>query len=167
MLYRWLGEETQEMTIYSDTDWGGCRKTRRSTSGGLILRGPHYIRSWSNTQATVALSSAEAELGGIVKASAEGIGIRNIGRDLGDAVPKHITVYSDAAAALGIVARRGVGRIRHLDTRLLWVQENNVRRGVEYSKIRGNENPSDPLTKHTGEEGIAQMLAWADMEWRD
>ena len=48
--------------VYTDSDWAGCRKTRRSTSGGIIMIGDHLIKCWSRTQKTVTLSSGEAEL---------------------------------------------------------------------------------------------------------
>ena len=51
------------LTLCVDTDFAGCRITRRATSGGAALRGQHCIRHWSTTQATIALSSGEAELG--------------------------------------------------------------------------------------------------------
>ena len=59
-----------------------------------------------------------------------------------------IDVFSDAIAAIGIARRRGVGRIRHLDTTDLWVQ-NKIRTGeVRLHKILGAENPADLFTKH-------------------
>ena len=48
--------------VYSDTDFAGCKETRKSTSGGVIMIGGHTIRHWSRTQSTIALSSGEAEL---------------------------------------------------------------------------------------------------------
>ena len=36
--YPWQ-DECSEVTVYTDSDWGGCVKTRRSTSGGVLLRG--------------------------------------------------------------------------------------------------------------------------------
>ena len=47
---------------YSDSDWAGCRTTGKSTSGGLVMVGRHLIKSWSRTEDSVTLSSAEAEL---------------------------------------------------------------------------------------------------------
>merc|ERR1712026_220358 len=76
------GKQTS-LTGYSDTNWAGCPKSRRSTSAGGICHGDHLIRSWSKTQGTVAQSSAEAELGGMVKGSAELIGMAAVFRDLG------------------------------------------------------------------------------------
>ena len=55
------------ITSYNDSDWAGDRKTRKSTSGGVITIGSHYVKSWSKDQSMIALSSAEAELYGIIK----------------------------------------------------------------------------------------------------
>ena len=80
---------------------------------------------WCKTQTVVALSSAEAELYGIVRASTEMLGLISLGRDLGMQLSGR--VLRDASAALAIVASKGLGRIRHLDTNYLWVQEKAAR----------------------------------------
>mgnify|MGYP003331503788 CR=1 FL=1 len=69
--YRWPGVEP--VVSYSDSDWAGCKRTARSTSGGVVLRGSHHLKSWSVTQKGVTLSSAEAELGALVKGTIETI----------------------------------------------------------------------------------------------
>ena len=46
---------------YVDSDWAGCRKTRKSTSGGVLYLGDTPVRGWSSNQAVIALSSGEAE----------------------------------------------------------------------------------------------------------
>ena len=43
----------------------------------------HLLKHWSLTQKAITLSSGEAELGGVVKGSAEGIGLQPLARDLG------------------------------------------------------------------------------------
>ena len=75
------------------------------------------IRSWSKTQGGVTLSSAEAELAGLVKTTGEVLGLAGVMRDLGGDCAEKAIVYADASAALGIAERRGVGSVRHLDTR--------------------------------------------------
>ena len=60
-------EWKKKIDVYVDTDYAGCRKTRKSTSGGVATLGSHTIKSWSTTQAVIALSSGEAEFYGIVK----------------------------------------------------------------------------------------------------
>eukprot|EP00969_Alexandrium_andersonii_P114563 5064557-Alexandrium_andersonii.AAC.1 len=37
------------------------RDSRRSTCGGVCMRGQHAIKHWSTTRKTIALSSGEAE----------------------------------------------------------------------------------------------------------
>ena len=78
--YRWQGQE--DLTVYVDTDWAGCHKTHKSTSGGAIVRGSHLLKHWSTTLHTIALSSGEAELKGILKGAAEGLGLQSVGKDL-------------------------------------------------------------------------------------
>ena len=86
------------------------------------------VKSWSKTQGTIAQSSAESELLATVKGATEGIGLTSLARDLGLALK--VRLHIDAAAALGIIERRGVGRVRHLDVGTLWLQEQQARRIV-------------------------------------
>ena len=140
----------QDLTVCVDTDFAGCTVTRRSTSGGAIFHGQHLLRHWSKTQATIALSSAEAELTGICTGASQGIGMRSMMADLGFAWD--LTIRSDAAAAIGICKRRGLGKVRHLATADLWVQD-HVRNGdFVLNKIAGADNPADILTKNVTRE---------------
>ena len=41
---------------WTDTDYAGCRVTRKSTSGGVVMLGKHMVKSWSSTQGNIALS---------------------------------------------------------------------------------------------------------------
>ena len=52
-------------------------------SGGMTVVGGAVIKSWSNRQATVALSSGEAEFYSAGKAAAKLIGIKSMMRDMG------------------------------------------------------------------------------------
>ena len=73
---------------------------------------------WRKTKSVVALSSAEAELYGLVRASAESPGlIAMYGTHMNG------VILGDANAALAIVANRGLGKLRHLHTNHLWIQE--------------------------------------------
>ncbi len=97
-VYRW--QEADTIDVYTDTDWNGCPRTRKSTSGGCVLLGSHTIKTWSSTQASVALSSGEAEFNGVVRGSGVGLGYRSLLRDLGHELP--LRVWTDSSAALGI-----------------------------------------------------------------
>ena len=99
------------LDVWVDTDFAGCIKTRKSTSGGVITIGSHVIKTWSSTQTVIALSSGEAEYYGMVKGASIALGIQSMLSDLG--VNIKIRVRTDASAAKGIATRRGLGKIRH------------------------------------------------------
>ena len=57
-----FGEGSQPIDVYVDSDYAGCPRTRKSTSGGCVMRGTHLIKSWSNTQNNaINLNSGKAE----------------------------------------------------------------------------------------------------------
>ena len=131
---------------YTDSDWAGCTQSRRSTSGGVIMVGHHVVKSYSKQQKVLALSSAEAETYGMVACSAEVLGIQACAADMG--LEYTASIYADASAALGIVQRRGVGKVRHIRTQSLWLQEAHATKRLGFEKIDGSRNPADLMTKH-------------------
>ena len=147
LIYAFKWQQPQDrVTIFADTDFAGCNVTRRSTSGGCVMLGSHLVKHYASTQTTISLSSGEAELHGIAKAASHAIGVKSLLADLGYKVS--IDLYSDAIAAIGIARRRGVGRIRHLDTTDLWIQEKVKSGEINLIKILGTENPADLFTKY-------------------
>ena len=66
------------------------------------------------TQAEVALRSAEAEPGAAVKEGPEVLGMISLWKDVGETTLGH--VMGDASAAIGIIRRTGLGKVRHLNT---------------------------------------------------
>ena len=91
------------------------------------------------------MSTAEAELGATVKGAAEGEGVLSLLSDFH--ITARLVLKSDASAAIGITKRIGLGKVRHLATGDLWIQQ-KVRKGeLEVSKLPGKENPADAFTK--------------------
>lgn len=74
LVFKYPRQQADTIEVYSDTDWAGCVRTRRSISGGCIMMGSHLIKGWSTTQAGIALSSGEAEYYNVVRAAALGLG---------------------------------------------------------------------------------------------
>ena len=127
-----------------DTDFAGRHQTRRSTSAAIAIRGGHVLKHYSVTQATVALSSAEAELTGICRGASHGLGLLSLCEDLN--IELSLDVRADATAAIGICRRRGLGRIRHLACADLWVHEQLQLKADSLAKVPGSTNPADMLT---------------------
>ena len=126
------------------------------------MRGCHLLKSWSSTQRTVALSSGEAELTAMVKATCEGIGVRSLLGEWGQTVA--LEVYGDSNAALGIVKRRGAGKLRHVRIGNLWLQDMKEQEEVGFRKVPGNCNPADGGTKGVSAEEVeryAQMMGYS------
>jgi hypothetical protein len=145
--------------VWTDTDYAGCQRTRRSTSGGVLRIGKHMIKSWSTTQATIALSSGEAEYYGMVKGAAQAIGARGMCDDLGlNMGVKLINLYTDASAAKGIANRKGVGKIRQLDVSQLWLQDKTSTGEIKVNKINTSDNLADALTKPVNGDGVDKHI---------
>ena len=110
------------------------------------MLGTHTIKTWSKTQSLIALSSGEAELYATLRAAAESLGVMSMMKDLGYHIMGQI--WSDASAALGIIHRKGLGKTRHIDTGLLWIQQTAAEQRLKFAKILGKHNPADLFTKH-------------------
>ena len=85
--------------VYVDTDHAGCLRTRKSTRGGRIVAGKHLLKSWSSTQPTITLSSGEAELHGVVKGGANGLGFLPLLRDYN--IQVKLRLWTDSSASKG------------------------------------------------------------------
>ena len=101
--------------------------------------GGHLIRAYSKTQSIIAKSSAESELYGVVRGSAEGLGILTLLSDFG-AKDMRVSVGMDASAAMGIVQRQGIGKLRHVEVDVLWLQEQQARMTAIEESARGTES---------------------------
>ena len=96
-------------------------------------------------QSTVALSVGEAEYNVLVKAAAESLGLQALARDLGWQVK--IEIYVDSTTAKAIANRSGVGKLGHLEKKILWIQEAMKGKKFVLRKVSGESNPADVLTK--------------------
>ena len=54
----------------------------------------------------------------------------------------------DSEAAIGVVSRRGNGRLRHVRVGMLWIQEQVEEGAISVRKVLGTENPADAMTKY-------------------
>ena len=138
-------------------------KRPRAPAGGILTLGSHVIKSYSRQQKVIALSSAEAELYGMVAASAETLAIIAYATDLGISLGGE--VYAESSAALGISQRIGIGQVRHL-RQGLWVQETRISGRLAYHKVLGTKNPADVLTKHVPGELLERHLETLGAEMR-
>ena len=101
IMFAWQNAPTR-LTVQSDSEWTGERKTRKD-------------------QSTIAMNSGEAELYAACVAAQQARGMENMAREQGvnfDAKELRI----DATAAIGTIGRQRLGRVRHWDLSYLWLQ---------------------------------------------
>ena len=126
--------------------------------------GSHCIKAWRATQQAYALSSAEAELYGMVEGVTRAKGLLNLARELGfEGISNVIRLGTDSSAAKSFVSRRGLGKMRHLEIRDLWLQKEVADGKLCVEKIPGTLNPADLMTKILGRADIEDRLGQMDM----
>jgi hypothetical protein len=145
--YDWQAEQ-DIIDVHSDANWAGCKRSRKSSSGGTIAIGAHLI---------IAKSSGESELYGVIRASTEALGVSTLLEDFG-CIGVKVSVGMDANAAIGIVQRRGLNKLRHVELHVLWIQEQQARRSLPLRKVPGPRNPSDMMTKNVDQAHIDMYL---------
>ena len=119
------------------------------------MRGSHCLGQWSRTQSCVALSSAEAELNASLKGACELMALQTLFAELGDSMS--IEILGDSSACLGVLHREGVGRVKHLQLKQLWLQSHIKDGNVRYTKVPREANPSDTLTKNWGKDAYGHF----------
>jgi hypothetical protein len=129
------------------------------------MLGSHTVKTWSSTQTGISLSSGEAEFYGVLKGSGIGLGFQSLLADLGVTLP--LRVWTDSSAAIGICNRQGLGKLRHLATHLLWIQQAVRSRRFELRKVHGEQNPADLFTKHmVTREKLASLMEMLGCKYR-
>ena len=79
-------------------------------------------------------------------------------KDMGVSTSDPLVVHVDATAGLGIVSRRGAGRIRHIACPTLWLQQAVQDGRVRLKKVAGTSNPADLGTKFVDKSTILRAL---------
>ena len=73
-------------------------------------------------------------------------------------------IRGDSSAAHGILARRGAGKVKHLETKQMWLQD-VVRQGkLTLEKVPRNINPADLLTHHSTRQVMTNCSSMMNVE---
>jgi hypothetical protein len=130
---------------FGDTDWAGDPETRRCTACGLIIWGNALLHAHARTIIPYSLSSPEAEYYGQVGVAAELLYVHSLIVDMGFSPTMHL--LCDASSAIAISKRQGVGKVRHIELRFLWLQDKLAAKVFDIGKVPGWYNPADIGTK--------------------
>ena len=78
-----------------------------------------------------------------------------------------MVVHSDSSTSLSIASRRGLGKLRHVQTRYLWLQQMTNEKRITLKKILGTKNSSDLFTKIMAWPLISKYMQTLGYEFRD
>ena len=120
------------------------------------MYGSHCVKTYCSTQATIMLSSAEAEYCSMVKSASLALGLQAMYQDMGQTVT--IKCHTDASSAKSIAMRKGLGKLRHMAVHMLWLQQRVAAGEIEIVKVNGLHNPADLYTKYLTQEVMRRHM---------
>lgn len=147
---------------FTDADWSGNKQTRRSTSGAIHCVNGLVCFHSSRGQKVVSLSSAESELHSLVSGATDGVFVRRCLGFLIQEEPYHVCLI-DNSATKQIANKRGSGRLRHVNGKELWIQDQVAAHEMEVKQIRTVLNIGDMGTKPLGKARLQALMCWCNI----
>ena len=127
----WYSKDTSLSLVgFSDTDYGGCRIDRKSTSGTCQFLGSNLISWHSKKQNSVALSTAEAEYVAAGSCCAQILWIKQQLKDYGESQNK-IPIKCDNTSAINLTKNP----IQHSRTKHIEIRHHFIRDHMENEDI--------------------------------
>ena len=162
-----LEPKLSKLHCYCDSDWGGCRDTRVSTSGNLFFLACGIVSASTKRQSNISLSSTEAEyyaLGACVK---ELLWIQQLLREMqyrGNDVVK-TRLYSDSQSSLALAANPELHqRTKHIDIKHHFLRKHIANGSVDVKYIPTKEMTADGLTKPLPAANLKRFVDMLHME---
>ena len=133
---------------YSDSDWGACPFSRRSTTGYIILFGCSPISWKSKKQSTVSRSSSEAEYRAMSQAAAEITWLVRLLEEIGVHSLRPVTLNCDNQSAIHI-GKNPVfhERTKHIEIDCHFTREKVLDGLLQLTYMPTQQQQADVLTK--------------------
>jgi hypothetical protein len=131
-----------------DADYAADLDTRRSTSGEVFMMSGGPVSWSSKKQATVALSTVEAEYVSLTRSSKQAMWMYSFLDELHMSQDRPAILYGDnlGAAALARDAK-GHARIKHIDIREHYIRERVAAGDIDIHHVPSAKNLADIFTK--------------------
>lgn len=133
---------------YSDADYANDTTTRRSMTGYVFMKNGAAVTWASQRQASVALSTTEAEFMAACAATKEAMWIRQLLKDIGEYKQNLICLNIDNQSAICVIKNVDYHkRCKHIEVRYNFVKERYVDKQIDLNYICTNEQNADIFTK--------------------
>lgn len=145
---------------YSDADWANDLDSRHSISGNVFMMAGGAISWASQKQATVALSTAEAEYVALGSAAQEAVWLRRLLTDLNINQRQPLVIREDNQGAIAL-AKNPVGhkRTKHIDIKHHFIREVVQRGTIALEYCPTNQMVADILTKPLAKQRFEELRA--------
>lgn len=136
------------LSAYCDSDWTGCRDTRRSITGFCTLLGLNLISWFGKRQLTVSRSSMEAEYYAPTAAAQEVTWILYLLRDLGIAQSEPTRLHCDNMYVVYLSTNPALhSRTKHFDSDYHYIRKQVALGLIETQHIPAKFQLADIFTK--------------------
>ena len=133
---------------YVDADYGGCRDTRRSTSGYVFTMAGGAVTWSSKRQATVALSTVEAEYVSMSRCAQQMAWMQTW---LDEVKVEHVLpgiIKGDSRGAIALAkTTKDHGKVKHIDIRHHYLRELVKSKSILFEQVPYSGNLADLFTK--------------------
>ena len=158
--------DTRDLFVDTDSDWAADKVTRRSISSHMIHCGGCLLADSAKAQTVEAQSSGKAETyagaGGVSPTMLFKVVLEFFEFEVG--TPK---LRMDSKAAKSICTRYGVGLVRHLEVKILWIQSLTKAKRLQVWKVPCEENIADLGTKALAKKRFEELLIRANIKRLD
>jgi hypothetical protein len=136
---------------FTDADWAGDLKGRKSTSGTIVSVFGSIIFWMSKKQKVVTLSSAESEYMALGATVQEVLWVRSLLKELGFDVSMSSVIMCDNQAAIAIAKNpTHISRSKHIDVKHHFVRDEVEAGSIKVEWISTQHQLADILTKPLG-----------------
>ena len=134
------------LEIFSDSDWSGSGDMKSTSSAVHVMNGI-IIHSTSRSQKCISLSSTEAEWYAASSGVCDAYYLQHIVEFVTNGNCKNVTLHTDNSAVRMLSLKFGVGRLRHIRGRMLWLQERMAAHELYVRQVPALQNIADLNTK--------------------
>ena len=149
--------ENNTLEIYSDSDWSGSGDMKSTSSAVHVMNGI-VIQSTSRSQKCISLSSTEAEWYAASAGVCDAYYLQHIVEFVTGGRCSILTLHTDSSAVRMLSLKFGVGRLRHIRGRMLWLQQKMSNQELSIKQVPTAYNIADLNTKGLGRDRFLSLL---------
>lgn len=136
---------------FADADWAGDKNDRKSVSGSVFMVFGNTVSWWSRKQASISLSSTEAEYVSLAEGICEVKWMKGLFKEIGLSCKQPITIFEDNQSCKKIAEEpRDRKKLKHIDVKYKFVQKAVEDDEIKLLYKQSNQQTADIMTKAIG-----------------